>query len=72
MMARSIVILLGVAAALTGCATTRFYDRPCLADRAMAFDQDRPVVYMRDKIEAARLGSFGGFGDSTAGGCGCE
>jgi hypothetical protein len=58
--------------ALTGCATTRFYDRQCLADRAAAFDQDRQVLYLRDKIEAAREGGFGGFGGSAAGGCGCE
>jgi hypothetical protein len=72
MAVRAALVLLGVGSMLGGCATTRFYDRPCLADRAAAFDQDRPVVYMRDKIEAARLGSLGGFGDSTAGGCGCE
>jgi hypothetical protein len=58
--------------ALTGCATTRFYDRQRLADRAAAFDQDHQVVFLRDKIEAAREGGFGGFGGSAAGSCGCE
>jgi len=72
MTVRFVLMSLCAGSLLGGCATTRFYDRELLSDRAMAFDQDRPVVYMRDKIEAARLGSFGGFGDSTAGGCGCE
>ena len=57
---------------LSGCSTTRYYERQKLADRAMDFDPDRPVVYLRDKIEAAREGSFGGFAGSAAGGCGCE
>ncbi|HUB08906.1 MAG TPA: hypothetical protein VMB50_18000 [Myxococcales bacterium] len=61
--------------ALTACATTRFHERRCLADRAAAFDQDRQVLYLRDKIEAAREGGFGGFGGAggvAAGSCGCE
>ena len=69
---RSAFLWIGFASALSGCATTRYYERECLADRAAGFDQDRPVVYMRDKMEAARLGGFGGFGGSAAGGCGCE
>jgi len=60
------------AACLGACATTRYYDRQALADRAMAFDADRQVAYLRDKIEAAREGGLGGFGGATAGGCGCE
>lgn len=59
-------------AAGTGCGVTRFHERQRLADRAATFDADRPVVYLRDKIEAAREGGFGGFGGSAAGGCGCE
>jgi|HubBroStandDraft_4_1064222.scaffolds.fasta_scaffold645659_2 hypothetical protein len=54
------------------CATTHFHERQCLADRAAAFDQDRQVAYLRDKIEAAREGGFGGFAGAAAGGCGCE
>jgi outer membrane lipoprotein SlyB len=73
MAARILLIsALFVAAALAGCVTTRFHERQCLADRATAFDQDRQVVYLRDKIEAAREGGFGGFGGAAAGGCGCE
>jgi hypothetical protein len=61
-----------VASSLTGCATTHFYDRERLVDRSAGFDQDHQVWYMRDKIEAAREGGFGGFGGSAAGSCGCE
>jgi hypothetical protein len=64
--------LILLAQALAGCSTTRYYERQRLSDRAAAFDQDRQVVYLRDKIEAAREGGFGGFGGSAAGGCGCE
>lgn len=63
---------LAAAGALSGCATTHFYQRQRLADRAAAFDQDRHVAYLRDKIEAAREGGFGGFGGAAAGSCGCE
>jgi hypothetical protein len=59
-------------AVLTGCAGPRFHERQRLIDRAAGFDQDRSVAYLRDKIEAAREGSFGGFGGAAAGGCGCE
>jgi hypothetical protein len=72
MMARAVLVSLLAGSAFTGCVTTQFYERQRLVDRAAAFDQERVVVYMRDKIEAARLGSFGGFGGSAAGGCGCE
>jgi len=64
--------VLALGAAATGCGVTRYHERQRLADRAASFDPDRPVVYLRDKIEAAREGGFGGFGGSAAGGCGCE
>jgi hypothetical protein len=64
--------LLIASSTITGCATTRFYDRQRLADRAAAFDQDHQIAFLRDKIEAAREGGFGGFGGSAAGSCGCE
>jgi hypothetical protein len=64
--------LLVAVSALAGCATTRFHEREFLADRAAAFDQDRQILYLRDKIEAAREGGFGCFGGSAAGSCGCE
>jgi Domain of unknown function (DUF4266) len=58
--------------ALSGCTGPRFHERQRLADRACGFDQDRAVLYLRNKVEAAREGSFGGFGGASAGGCGCQ
>ena len=55
-----------------GCASTEFYQREKLNDRAMQFDQDGGLNYLRQKIEAAREGSLGGFGSAEAGGCGCQ
>ncbi|MCC7508489.1 MAG: DUF4266 domain-containing protein [Planctomycetes bacterium] len=71
---RSLAPALLVWAALLcqGCATTQFYERENLNDRAMQFDQDGGVNYVRSKIEAAREGSLGGFGSAEAGGCGCQ
>jgi len=66
--------LAGVAALLlaTGCATTAPTDRARLASDAMRFDPDEGLQYLRLKMEAAREGSLGGYGDATAGSCGCE
>jgi hypothetical protein len=69
---RSLIVPLGLTATLSGCVTTHFHERERLVDRAALFDQDHFVLYLRDKIEAAREGSFGGFGGAAAGGCGCE
>jgi hypothetical protein len=57
---------------LSACQTTRYFERSRLADRAMGFDGSAGLVYIRNKIEAAREGGFGGFGASAAGGCGCQ
>lgn len=64
-------VLLLIAPAL-GCATTRVYERERVVDEAMAFDDDDALSYVRNKIEAAREGAFGGFGAAAAGGCGCQ
>ncbi len=61
-----------LALSLAGCSTTEFHERELLQDRSMQFDQDGAVQYMRSKAEAAREGALGGFGSSTAGGCGCQ
>jgi hypothetical protein len=58
--------------ALAGCQTTEFHEREQLADRSMRPDADPDLQYMRSKVEAAREGALGGFGSSTAGGCGCQ
>ncbi|CAN0553511.1 unnamed protein product [Laminaria digitata] len=38
----------------------------------MQIDADGRVVYIRNKMEAAREGAFGGFGGGAAGSCGCQ
>jgi hypothetical protein len=67
-------LLLTIAALLpaAGCAATQFHEREKLADRAMQFDQDGGLNYVRMKIDAAREGALGGFGSAEAGGCGCQ
>lgn len=67
-----LLAILALCCALPACATTRFHERACLADRAAAFDQDEAVAFIRGKIEAAREGALGGFGHASAGGCGCQ
>lgn len=57
---------------LAGCATTRYYERERLSHRCMQIDADGRVVYIRNKMEAAREGAFGGFGGAAAGSCGCQ
>jgi hypothetical protein len=57
---------------LSGCQTTRYYERRKVADRCMQVGVDGQLVYIRNKIEAAREGSLGGFGSASAGGCGCQ
>ena len=64
----AVVIALGA----VGCARTSFYERERIADHAMQFEADPGLVYLRNKVEAAREGAFGGFGGSAAGGCGCQ
>lgn len=67
----SIVLAIGMLTT-AGCSTTQFYEREKLNDRAAQFDQDGGLNYLRQKIEAAREGSLGGFGSAEAGGCGCQ
>ncbi len=57
---------------LAGCVGANYFERERLLDRAMAFDFDDSFVFIRHKTEAAREGSFGGFGAAAAGGCACQ
>lgn len=61
-----------VALLAQGCTPTRYYERRKLLDRAMVFDADLRLEYIRNKTEAAREGSFGGYGAAAVGGCGCQ
>ena len=67
-----LVLLVLVLLAAGGCATTRYHERESLADWCMKYDATNSMVYLRNKVEAAREGAFGGFGGSAAGGCGCQ
>ncbi len=71
---RALALALGIAAAAMaiGCATTQIAERDRIADELMQFDADPTLMYLRTKVEAAREGHLGGFGTSTAGGCGCQ
>ncbi len=68
----AVVGLLSLLGATASCQATRFYERERLVDRSMQFDADDAYVFVRNKTEAAREGSFGGFGAAAAGGCGCQ
>lgn len=72
--ALAVALALAAAAALGagGCAVTAPADRARLASDAMEFDPDDGLQYLRLKMEAAREGSLGGYGDAMAGGCGCQ
>lgn len=56
----------------SGCATTQYYERERLSQPCMQVDADGRVTYIRNKMEAAREGAFGGFGGGAAGSCGCQ
>lgn len=71
-MLRKVTFVLLLASTLAGCAATRYYERERLANRCMQIDADGRVVYIRNKMEAAREGAFGGFGGAAAGSCGCQ
>ncbi len=55
-----------------GCTGTQYYERERLQDPAMQFDTDAGFTFIRHKTEAAREGSFGGYGAAAAGGCACQ
>jgi len=57
---------------LSGCSTTRYYEREKLAAHCMQLDADGTILYLRNKAESAREGAIGGFGGSSVGGCGCQ
>jgi len=57
---------------LAGCNTTKYYEREKLTHPCMKLDADGRVVFIRNKVEAAREGAFGGFGGASVGSCGCQ
>ncbi len=68
---RTLACVLVPLLAMAAC-VPQYYDRSKQKDLAMEFDADPGWVGVRDKIEAAREGAFGGFGAARAGGCACQ
>lgn len=56
---------------LTGCATTRGWEREALARPAMDPDGDPERVALREHVQGTREGALGGMGGG-GGGCGCN
>lgn len=64
--------LLALLLCASACQTTRYYERRKLVAPCMQIDGDRSLLYIRNKIEAAREGALGAFGASASGSCGCQ
>ena len=71
-LAHAALAVLALGALAGGCQTTQYYERERLSRRAMQVDADGRLVYIRNKMEAAREGAFGGFGGAAVGSCGCQ
>jgi hypothetical protein len=69
------LLLLGLLACLTGCASVepwvKPYEREHLADRIMAFDRNPISSAYLDHVFESREGARGASG-SAGGGCGCN
>lgn len=66
----ALVLMLG-AAAFSGCAAVKPWEREYLADRIMRLDADREEKAVREHFLGTREASAGSFGVS-GGGCGCN
>ncbi len=69
---KALLLVLFATALAQACTTTQYYERERLAHPCMRIDGDGRVTYIRNKMEAAREGAFGGFGGGAAGSCGCQ
>ncbi len=56
---------------LSGCATTKPWERENLAQPEMAPDEDPDSARLRGHYQSTREGAVGGFGGG-GGGCGCN
>lgn len=65
------LVVCGLAAAGSGCATVQPYERERLAKRDMQFERDADASAGEEHATAYREGSSGG-GSSSGGGCGCN
>ncbi len=70
--ARLLTLCFALPCIFSGCAATDGASRDRLAAEAMALDPHDGVEHLRLKMEAAREASLGGYGEASAGGCGCQ
>jgi len=70
-MKRFVWLVLCLNALLSGCATTKAYQRERLADPVMVPDGDEDREALKSHMRATREGAIGGFGHG-GGGCGCN
>lgn len=69
--ALTILLVLGAAALISGCAAVEPWEREHLADEIMRFDDAKEQRSVREHFLGTREGSAGSFGVS-GGGCGCN
>ncbi len=67
----SIILVLGAAALISGCAAVEPWEREHLAKDMMRFDDAKEQRAVREHFLGTREGSAGSFGVS-GGGCGCN
>ncbi|MEO0321379.1 MAG: DUF4266 domain-containing protein [Myxococcota bacterium] len=66
-----LLLALGLAASLAGCATVAPYEREDLAKPGMDLEREGVETGFRAHVHDAREGATGGHG-SSGGGCGCN
>jgi len=66
-----VLMVLGLAAAASGCARVKTYERELLAKPTMTFQPDPHEDVLDNHMLEAREGAAGGYG-SAGGGCGCN
>lgn len=68
---KTMTMVAGLIAVLSGCATTRPWERETLAKRCMAADPSPTREALRSHYLSTREGAVGGLGGG-GGGCGCN
>lgn len=64
-------LVLSAAAALSGCNSTKYYERKHHNNPVMSLAEESTEVHFWQKCFYSREGSVGGIGTSAGGGCGC-
>lgn len=71
-MRRSVLLVLALALAGSGCAIVPQNRRAKLAEPTMAIHEDPLEAAQREKFHSTREGAAGGDGSTAGGGCGCR